>query len=70
MNNNFRYFSKWIRFERAIDPLYKDMLFTPETSGGLLVAIGSDQVKRFIERMPGASVIGLVVEGDGHIWIE
>ena len=70
MSNNMEYFAPWMRFAAAIDRLHKHMLFTPETSGGLLVAANADQVERFIERMPYAAVIGEVVEGDGHIWIE
>jgi selenide, water dikinase len=47
-------------FERAL-------LVDPQTSGGLLVAAAPDLVAEYVQRVPGAAEIGVVVEGDGRI---
>jgi selenide,water dikinase len=70
MGNNALHFGKWIAFAEEIDYLYRDMLFTPETSGGLLVAMGSDKVNTYIQRIPDAAVIGEVVAGNGLIRVD
>ena len=40
MGNNTRFFAEHVIFAEHIDQLMRDMLFTPETSGGLLCAVG------------------------------
>jgi selenide,water dikinase len=47
-------------FERAL-------LVDPQTSGGLLIAAAPDLVAEYVQRVPGAAEIGVVVEGDGRI---
>jgi selenide,water dikinase len=47
-------------FERAL-------LVDPQTSGGLLVAAAPDLVAEYVQRVPGATEIGVVVAGDGKI---
>jgi hypothetical protein len=46
------------------------MLFAPETSGGLLIALSPDRATDLIEQLPEAALIGEVTPGDGHIWVE
>ena len=67
MDNNVHHFGPWTRFEDGIGYLYQDMLFTPETSGGLLVAVDMERVAEFLDRVPDAVVVGDVVAGDGHV---
>jgi len=67
--NNANYFGQWVHFDKDIDQVYQDMLFTPETSGGLLVALSPDDATEFIQRNPSSSIIGEVIEGDGRIWV-
>jgi len=50
--------------------MYRDMLFTPETSGGLLVALAPEKVNTFTGMIPEAVVLGTVEAGNGHIWID
>jgi len=61
-------------YGRAFDPpieyLYHDLLFTPETSGGLLVAVPPEGVATFLGLMPDAAVIGRVTSGSGRIWVD
>jgi len=70
MDNNTRYFSQWVTFAPGISYIYRDMLFTPETSGGLLVALAPEKVSTFTGMIPEAAVLGTVVAGNGHIWID
>ncbi len=71
MDNNAGYFGRWVTFADGIDEnyLYHDMLFTPETSGGLLVSLSPDKVSGYLTHVPQAAVVGEVVPGDGHVWI-
>lgn len=70
MDNNARYFGEWVSFAPGIGYLYQDMLFTPETSGGLLVSLSPDKVDAFMSMVPEAALIGHVEEGKGHIRVE
>ncbi len=67
MGNNTRFFAEHISFDSDINQLMKDMLFTPETSGGLLVSVPPENVAKYIQQCPTAVVIGEVVEGQGNI---
>jgi selenide,water dikinase len=69
MGNNMRFFSKHIVFEDGISVLMQDMLFTPETSGGLLVAVTPEMVQRFQVQFGPAVAIGEVFEGSGQIHV-
>ena len=70
MDNNTRYFGQWVTFGPDISYMYRDMLFTPETSGGLLVALAQEKVNTFTGMIPEAAVLGTVEAGNGHIWID
>jgi selenide,water dikinase len=67
MANNLDFFSRWVAFDQGIGLLIQDMLWTPETSGGLFVAVDPAQVDNFIAACPSAVIIGEVLAGDGHI---
>jgi selenide,water dikinase len=67
MANNLNYFSPWVSFDEGIGQLEQDMLWTPETSGGLLAAVSPDQVETFQTHLEDAVVVGEVLPGDGHI---
>lgn len=69
MGNNARHFDPWVTFDEDIDFLYRDLLFTPETSGGLLIALSPAAVPGFLAQLPDAAVVGTVTDGDGHIRI-
>lgn len=69
MGNNRHHFAQWVTFETGIPDLLQDMVYTPETSGGLLVALSLDQVAAFQQQCDQAFVIGEVVAGDGRIWV-
>ena len=67
MGNNQRFFREHVSFDSAISQLMQDMLFTPETSGGLLVAIAPENLEHFQQHCADGHVIGEVVEGNGMI---
>lgn len=67
MANNLNYFSPWVMFESGVTTLMQDMLWTPETSGGLLAAVPESKVSDFLDILPGAAIVGEVLPGDGHI---
>lgn len=67
MFNNLNYFSPWIQFDEAISQQQQEMLWTPETSGGLLISVPKDQTETFGKLFPGTDRIGEVVPGDGRL---
>jgi selenide,water dikinase len=46
-NREFR--AALVEFSTGIDPLIQDLLFDPQTSGGLLICIGEENVDRLLE---------------------
>lgn len=70
MDNNARHFGQWVTFAEGIEYLFQDMLYTPETSGGLLIALAPDVVPDYLSRVPDASIIGHVVAGSGRIQVD
>jgi selenide,water dikinase len=59
MGRNMDYFAPWVTFADGISPLMQCMLWTPETSGGLLVALAPAAAAR----VPGVQV-GRLLEGE------
>ena len=70
MGNNLAYFGRWVKFGSGVSQLMQDMLMTPETSGGLLVALPEDQVETFKKHCDTAVLIGHVTEGEGFIHVK
>ena len=64
---NKEFFEKWTSFAPGISQVVEDLLFTPETSGGLLLTVPQSNVAAATKRLPDASLIGIVTEGDGQI---
>ncbi len=65
--NNQDYFARWVTFSEGISQETQDMLWTPETSGGLFAAVNPDNLLTFQQSCPSSVVIGEVFPGDGHI---
>lgn len=70
MGNNMNFFADHVSFAQNVPILMQDMLFTPETSGGLLVAVAPDKVNRYREECEDGVVIGEIIEGKGKIHVE
>jgi selenide,water dikinase len=64
---NLDYFAPWVTFGNNIPKLSQYMLYTPETSGGLLASIPPENVAAFIEQCETAVPVGIVEAGDGRI---
>ncbi len=54
----------------GIGPAMLDVLFDPQTSGGLLIALPEDQASELLSRLDGAALIGRVTgEGQGRVHV-
>lgn len=69
MGRNMAYFEQWVDFDDGVSTLYQDLLWTPETSGGLLIALPEEQLASYLERLPEAYLVGHVESGEGRILI-
>ncbi len=69
MGRNLDYFAPHVHFGSDVSQMVQDMLWTPETSGGLLVALSPDSVATFQARCPDGVVVGKVTTGNGKIWV-
>lgn len=69
LNRNRAFVTPHVRFAERIDAAGRALLFEPETSGGLLIALAPDQAEAFIEQARAddqlAVLVGEVAEGDG-----
>jgi selenide,water dikinase len=67
--NNERAYEHAVRFEPGISEEMQQLLYTPETSGGLLVAVTSEKLEELITLFGAEGqehwTIGEVVEGEG-----
>ncbi len=69
MGNNMRHFSPHVDFDEGVSQLVQDLLFTPETSGGLLIAVPPESVETLRTGCETAVVVGEVVAGNGRIQV-
>jgi selenide,water dikinase len=72
MGRNRDYFGKWVSFE-GLEDYEQGLLFDPETSGGLLIALPAAGANALLEELlmdgDNAAIIGNVVSGSGNIVI-
>jgi selenide,water dikinase len=66
---NATHFASLVTFDDGVPPLLRDLMMTPETSGGLLVAMPADQVEKFQSLCPVGVVVGRVVSGTGRLHV-
>jgi len=68
-SDNAQYFGHHVRFDPELDEASRMLLFDPQTSGGLLMAVPPERVDAVLEQGSAAGqplwVIGDVVDGDG-----
>lgn len=69
MGRNRLHFTPHVTFDAHISHLHQAMLWTPETSGGLLVALPPAQVAAFQAHCPAGVVVGEVRAGRGQLHI-
>ena len=70
---NHDYFKQWVHIAGTITDWQESLLYDPQTSGGLLIAITSERAESFLAdiRTAGedAAIIGIVQAGSGQIYI-
>lgn len=66
-HRNYDYFHPWVHFAALVDGTFQNMLWTPETSGGILAAVPPAAIAVFQEQCPEAVLVGEVLPGDGEI---
>lgn len=63
---NMKFIDDKVKFENKIDDTLKDVLFDPQTSGGLLISVGKEKVELLLEELKNSpteyAVIGEVIE--------
>jgi hypothetical protein len=59
-----------VRFGPDVSDLMQRMLFTPETSGGLLVSLPEGNLPQFFAACPGSVVIGDIRQGPGLVVVD
>lgn len=69
MGRNWTHFDPHVTFGKDVSETVQKMLWTPETSGGLLVSVPPANVALYQQHCPSATVIGSVRVGDGHIFV-
>lgn len=69
MGRNLEFFAPHVTFDEDISVLTQDLLWTPETSGGLLVALPPAAVGDYQKQCSGAFVVGRIEEGQGRIYV-
>lgn len=67
--NNMIFFQPHVTFAEKVSQLIQDMLWTPETSGGLLAAVAPEMVETYQSGCETAVVIGEVIAGNGQIHV-
>jgi selenide,water dikinase len=71
MERNRVYFDKWIIFDESIPDAARKLLFDPQTSGGLLMAVAPERANDLLARLAAAgddaALIGSVQAGEGII---
>ena len=66
--SNRQFFSCRVEADSGLSPLLMDILYDPQTSGGLLISLSSDQAQNLVEAFKkeaqmDAWIVGQVVEG-------
>ena len=61
-HNNRQHYGQWVRFDKRLSEAQQTLCFSPETSGGLLMAVPAGEVEGMLGRLEQAWVVGEVVE--------
>ncbi len=68
---NRAYYETWVRFDDTVREFERNLLYDPQTSGGLLIAVAADKADALCETLraggDAAVIVGDVIEGQGGI---
>jgi selenide,water dikinase len=70
---NQAYYREWVHMQTTLRPHEEDLLYDPQTSGGLLIALPPDDASGYVAEMVAqgeiAFIIGRVIPGTGNLHI-
>lgn len=73
-SNNREYYSPWVNVDAPLSEESEMLLYDPQTSGGLLMAVMANQAPALLSELAARGVqawsIGHVLPGEGHIRVE
>lgn len=69
MGRNMDYFAPFARFGARVSFQFQDMLWTPETSGGLLISLPRANSRELLSIFPAGRIVGEVQQGSGLIHV-
>lgn len=74
MGRNQDYFGQWVTFEGDFTDYQRNLLYDPQTSGGLLIAVSEDVAEALLDRLIASgdtvsSIVGEVQPGNGNLEI-
>ena len=71
LERNRQYFGRWLACDDRLSAWQQALLFDPQTSGGLLMAVSADRADALLADLHSqgeqAAMIGEVISGQGHI---
>lgn len=73
MWRNQEYFSQWVAFKGKFTDAEQNLLYDPQTSGGLLMAVAAEIADQMLEELHNtgetAAIIGQVKSGNGYLQV-
>jgi selenide,water dikinase len=73
MGRNRDYFEQWVHFEAGLDKTAQNLLFDPETSGGLLIAVPAAAADSLTNQLRAGgdrgTIVGEVKPGEGYLFV-
>ncbi len=73
MSDNRTYYDQWVSFDNGLSEEVQALLFNPETSGGLLIAVPPGRAEQLVDDLAAQGDvpqrIGRVVAGEGRILV-
>lgn len=74
MGRNRGFYGKWVQFEDSVNEVTRQLLFDPQTSGGLLIAVAREYAEPLLQTLTQRGIdgqrIGEVAVGDGLIIVD
>lgn len=70
MGRNRLYYAPHVTFAPTIDEVAQQLLWTPETSGGLLVSVAPEAAPHFLALCSTGVVVGQVTPGKGRLHVQ
>ena len=61
---NRDYYVDWVRIDVGVSEIVKDLMFDPQTSGGLLLGVPAEHAKRFVKELIEAGISIAAIIGD------